>query len=350
LNRIDYDGNPVPDDPACYDGRPGNEPETCPGNQWFYGNWRNMTKVRWLQRAWWRYLQARWGYSTTIHSWELLNEGDPWNGLHYSLADEFGRYMHQFAPNEHLVTTSFWHSFPGDDFWANPDYPSLDYADLHAYATTATDTAADSQYYSQLYGAKQPQGANKPLIRGETGFSDEVLRDTSGVWLHNFIWAGVNPGGMYEQYWDSLEHIVQAGRGNDLRYHYKAFRNFMDGIPLNNGYYEDVRASTSTSDLRVWGQKDLAHARAHLWLQNKKHTWKNIVDGVPTGAVSGSVEVPGFQPGKTYVVEWWDTYQPDKARQILDRRTVVARPNGTLSIQVEGLATDVALKIAAAGN
>ena len=41
----------------------------------FYGNWRVMTKTRWLQTAWWRYLQARWGYSPNIHSWELINEG-----------------------------------------------------------------------------------------------------------------------------------------------------------------------------------------------------------------------------------------------------------------------------------
>ncbi|MCA9921232.1 MAG: hypothetical protein KC421_02610, partial [Anaerolineales bacterium] len=43
----------------------------------FYGNGRSLTKIRWLQQAWWRYLQARWGYSTAIHSWELVNEGSP---------------------------------------------------------------------------------------------------------------------------------------------------------------------------------------------------------------------------------------------------------------------------------
>jgi hypothetical protein len=36
----------------------------------FYGaetNPREVNKTRWLQQAWWRYLQARWGYSTSIH-------------------------------------------------------------------------------------------------------------------------------------------------------------------------------------------------------------------------------------------------------------------------------------------
>jgi hypothetical protein len=38
---------------------------------------RTLNKSQWLQQALWRYAQARWGYSTAIHSWELLNEGDP---------------------------------------------------------------------------------------------------------------------------------------------------------------------------------------------------------------------------------------------------------------------------------
>jgi len=95
-------------------------------NSHLYGNWRQPTNFRWLQQAWWRYLQARWRYSTHIHSWELLNEGDPWNSQHYTLADEFGKYIHQFAPNDHLVSTSNRHSFPKDGFWANPDYPDVD--------------------------------------------------------------------------------------------------------------------------------------------------------------------------------------------------------------------------------
>ena len=101
------------------------------GNDNFYAG--PNTKVRWLMQAWWRYLIARWGYSTAIHSFELLNEGDPYNGHHYDLANAFARYMHQNDPARHMVTTSFWHSFPGNEFWASSQ---MDYADLHAYIST----------------------------------------------------------------------------------------------------------------------------------------------------------------------------------------------------------------------
>lgn len=350
FRRVDFEGNLFASDPLCWDDDPGNDPEKCPGTRWFYGNGRQLTKGRWLQQTWWRYLQARWGYSTHIHSWELLNEGDPWNEQHYALADEFGRFMHQFAPDDHLVTTSFWHSFPGSQFWANPGYPYLDYADLHAYATSSTDTAGDSFFYSDKYGANRPGGAGKPLVRGETGFSDEVLQDTAGVWLHNYIWSGVNAGGMYEQYWYAKEHIVQADQDNDLRYHYRAFRNFMAGLPLNNGNYQDAAPAVAGDGLRVWGQKDPARGCAHLWIQNINHTWRNVVDGGSIPPVSGTVTLSGFQPGGSYRLEWWDPYQPDQAQQIVRTETVVAQPNGSIAVSVSDLASDVALKIVAPGG
>ncbi|MBX6771837.1 MAG: hypothetical protein IRY83_08945 [Chloroflexi bacterium] len=94
------------------------------------------TKVRRLHEYFWRYLAARWSYTTGLHSWELLNEGDPYNGYHYEMANSFARLIHQLDPNRHMVTTSTWAGFPVKEFWANPSYPDLDYADLHAYIST----------------------------------------------------------------------------------------------------------------------------------------------------------------------------------------------------------------------
>ncbi len=94
------------------------------------------TKVRALHDYYWRYLSARWGYSTAVHSWELMNEGDPYNGNHYNQANSFAQSIHQLDPNRHMATTSTWGSFPAAQFWGNPQYPDIDYADVHAYITT----------------------------------------------------------------------------------------------------------------------------------------------------------------------------------------------------------------------
>jgi hypothetical protein len=367
FNRINYEGNPIPSDSRCWDGEPANDPQECPGNRWFYGNRREMTEVRWLQRAWWRYLQARWGYATNIHSWELLNEGDPTSELHYTLADEFGKYMHQFKPNDHLVSTSNWVYFPGDRFWANPEYPHVDFADYHRYIKEDDplfiDTAQATYETSMQIGAGQPDGLDKPLIRGETGFvasdggrpTDQFQDDTNGIWLHNFIWGNINAGGMIESYFYENIHIYSKNKKSDTynfdhRDQYGAYYNFVSDIPLNNGYYQDAQASVSRDSLRAWGQKDLVHGCAHLWLQNKNHTWKNVVDDVPIPAISGSVEISGFQPDESYTITWWDPYQANKLQQIIGSDTVVAQADGSISIRVTNLATDVALKIIASSG
>jgi len=366
FNRIDYDGNPVPDSPLCHDQDPNNDPVRCPSNQWFYGNWQAVTKVRWLQQAWWRYLQARWGYSPNIHSWELLNEGDPFNGMHYTLADEFGKYMHQFKPNDHLVSTSMWHSFPKDDFWANPEYPNIDFADVHQYIGEADvgfhDTAQATYLASMQVGAQQSGGAGKPVIRGETGFvvsnsepaTSRFAADSNAVWLHNFVWGGINPGGLIESYWYINNHIYQANPDGtvafDHRSKYLTYYNFIADISLNNGHYQDAQATANRADLRAWGQKDLVNGCAHLWIQHAKHTWKNVVDGVSIAPISGTVSVPGFQPNTPYTVQHWDTYQPDQSLQMVATTSLTSLGNGTLVLPVSDLTSDYAVKIVSASG
>jgi hypothetical protein len=352
----------------------------------FYGAGRTLNKTRWLQQAWWRYLQARWGYSPHIHSWELTNEGDPWNTNHYALTDELGKYMHCRAfgvavgagdgkkcaydpPNDHLVTTSFWNSFPGAQFWANPNYPNVDYADVHAYVSTgwqndATHEADAAKFHLDYssdvrsnidWYAAQNHVPVKPIIRGETGIdfignqqeNPDLALDTQGIWLHNFLWSTLDPGAMTELYWWGENIKNQPGPDGQpgLYEIYRNFSDFMKVVPLNNGHYQDVAAAVDVADLRVVGQSDLAHGRAHLWFQNAKHTWRNVVDEVSVPSITGTVVITGFQPGQTYTVEWWDTYQPNTALQILATTMITAKNDGGISLSVNNLYSDVAVKI-----
>jgi hypothetical protein len=347
------------------------------GYQLLYGNGREpegKTKIRWLQEAYWRYLQARWGYSTSIHSWELLNEGDPTSTAHYILTDEMGKYFRTafipdgqatLHPNRHLVTTSFWHSFPLH-FWSSSEYAYVDYADIHSYASPEGappldylysaddfyDTALFSQKFSIVHGAKQPEGPGKPVVRGEVGFffnGPDFFTDNTaqGLWLHNMIWAGINPGGLIELQWtagDWLKRFYQPHE-YDHRPMFKAYYNFIHDIPLNNGYYQDAEASSLTPDLRVWGQKDITNGRAHLWLQNKQHTWNALVNNTPLDALSDTISISGFAPGQIYTLERWDTTEPNPDRQVIATETVTAQADGSIDFSVENLTTDLAVKI-----
>lgn len=352
----------------------GSVDDNSPSQNNFYGpNSRSVTKVRWLQQAWWRYAQARWGYSTNIHSWELLNEGDPANTRHFIQADEFGKYMKcrvfgvsvgsqdgdlctHNHPNAHLVSTSNWHSFP-TGLWASDTYPNVDFADVHRYipqndsdyndSVTATINAS-LQYHTAMVNA----GKVKPIIRGETGFtttesepgSPELLDDTDGVWLHNFLWAGINHGGLIESYWYANYHIYNAQAGFDNRSVFRPFRNFIEDEPLNKGGYEAIQADTSNDELRVVGQYSTPHDQGHLWIQNKAYTWRNVVDENSITPQSGTVTISGVTPDTIYTIETWNTYETDKSEQIVNTATQESNSSGEITLALSSLGTDVAYK------
>lgn len=334
----------------------------------FYGTGRKVNKTRWLQQAWWRYLQARWGYSTNVHSWELVNEGDPASVRHFELADEFGKFMHYRVfgaesgsasdqPNDHLVTTSFWHSFPAAQFWANPAYPNVDYADVHAYISTSRAPGADKERMQRdeaFYHIWQSQAAaaaqiGKPVVRGEAGMDvpgsqDEMVlgihRDRTGTWLHNFLWSGLDSGGLYELYW-WRSHIWN--NEVDHRSAYRQFGRFLSTLDLNKGGYTDWKGSVSNPSIRVVGQKNLKAGTMHLWIQNTAYTWKNVVDRRPIEPVEGQVRVPGFRPGASYDIEWWDTHAEEKVAPMTE--SVVADVSGEVALAITALEQDIAMKL-----
>jgi hypothetical protein len=493
------------------------------------------TKVRWLEQAWWRYLIARWGYSPAVHSFEYINEGDPYNTSHYEAANAMAVYFDQNDPARHMVTTSFWHSFPNKEFWSNPAFSAIDYADIHAYistgwgkdasfltsfpsetrpayvyegnasaylaATNNTDqtigprgmviqergewlvrymmkaenyTAActygttggyqrvrwmvdggpywggktgivpgekegkdffcttpggsydwkafvssqdrdgslipsqyrlviaddlpheislsienhngtggsawidkvelvspsgkvvpvvgkfditplksDSAWYQNAYGSlfsgSSPVGLHKPLVRGEGGidlndnWDPDLLKDTNGIWLHNDIWAQAASGGIADlMWWASATIDADSATGRkDLYKTYLGYKNFMDGIPVNNGRYKDAAAQVSSASLRAWGQTDTAAGKAYLWIQNTQHSWRAVVDQTAVSAVTGTITLPNLPAGK-YRVEWWDTYATTS--QIILTQEI--NSSGSLLLRLPAaLSSDIAVKV-----
>jgi hypothetical protein len=337
----------------------------------FYGSGHTLTRGRWLQQAWWRYVQARWGYSTAIHSWELLNEGDPFNGNHAALADELAVFMHQFSPS-HLVTTSTWHSLP-HSFWDAA--PHVDYVDVHQYlqegqtintrvdtaglnsVTTALpsdfyDSAAWAERISLALGALSPSGLRKPTMRGESGLASasttdspapQLAADTQGIWLHKWLWAQLNAGGLIDSGWwyDRANIFDRTDNTPNLLAIFKRYFTFIKDIPLSNGHSVDSAASVSAPSLRVRGQKDPLNGRAHLWIDNRGHTWKTVVDGLPVTSAGGTVTLPGM-PGGAYQVTWYDPYQGATT----STQQVATDAGGTLSLDLpQQVATDIAVRI-----
>jgi hypothetical protein len=354
-----------------------------PDDNYFYGlnpaNPSQPTKSRRLQEYFWRYLSARWGYSSAVHSWELLNEGDPFNGNHYDQAEAFSQTIHATDPNQHLATTSFWHSFPVTEFWANPNYQEPDYSDFHAYiATTWLQAPSDiqDQVTKQTCGSDQicylnamkndtvlyhnehsmnvwMRNPGKPVVRGEAGITElnsdanpdpDLEKDTLGTWLHKFLFAQMDSGGLYELYWYS-----DTIKRNNLYPIYKRYADFMAGIPLTSGQWIDIAALSSNIQIRILGQKDLSNNRAFLWIDNRQDTWRHVVDGVNIPPVSGDIQISGFDPNIDLSVQWWNTCSgqpPSNCSVGITRTTVIRTDNlGTLTLNIQDLPNDIAIKI-----
>lgn len=322
------------------------------------------TKARWLLRQWYRYVAARWGYSTAVHTLELNNEGPPNEdpggsntAPHWRTAQAFANYIHQIYPARRILsTTSFWCCWR-PKFWGNTtSFPDIDYADFHMYTSNIEGNLIplSDQYdfaawtldtslgvYKDGYPTGQ-KGVGKPIMLAETGVDNGeaaplLAQQNPGLWFHEMIWAQLNYGAMSNPlYWHD-EHLLKMD--TPVEKHTKPFYLFVKNLDLNKGGYSDILATSTNAKLRLIGQKNTVKNEAHLWIQNTDHTWKKYRDGIrstQTGTVKFSLAA-----NRTYTVEWWDTY----GGTIKSTQTVTSDGSGIISLDVQNVTDDTAAKI-----
>ena len=312
------------------------------------------TKARWLLEQWWRYIIARWGYSTAVHSWELNNEGPPDDGSgdHAWMAQEFARFMDEHDAHPHMATTSFWCCWQ-PAFWGDrARFPNIDYADIHEYPQAdtrfadGTPVAYDvARFQAESSLAYAASGVGMPIMRGEVGFLYEpvysyLARPNPGVWFHNLLWAQLNAGALFDPgYWDRAH--MEAFDAASVAAAFARFVDTLDDLP--RGGYGDAAPGVSNRNLRVYGQTNPATGRAHLWVQNTQHTWRNVMGVEGPRAVtpqSGTVTIAMGAVG-TYTVEWWDTATGTVRRS----EALRTDSQGRLTLWINALRSDLALKI-----
>ena len=330
------------------------------------------TKARWLMRQWYRYLVARWGYSTAIHSWELNNEGHPGTedydpgpaGIaHYQTAEEFGKYLHQIDAHPHLTTTSFWCCWR-PTFWQQSKH--LDYADLHQYSEDRLEDQINSTYtyaYDMAlwnYDVAQviaQKPVNKPVMRAETGImepgrnvqSSDLLKVNPGVWYHNLLWSQIGPYPLFDTGYFFTRHFYDKDGNKIINKEAisKVFFNFVSTLDVNQGGYVDLAANVSNPKIRVWGQKNYVKQKAFFWIQNSDHTWKNVLNGIKS---SESANISIFlNPRTEYIIDWWNTCSERETSGctggIIKTETKTSGTRGKIELTVNDLVDDVAVKI-----
>jgi hypothetical protein len=76
-----------------------------------------------------------------------------------------------------------------------------------------------------------------------------------------------------------------------------------------------------------------------LWIANRLHTWRNVVNATPIPPISGTVRVPWLTSG-IYQVVWWDT----TAGQPILTQSVTAGTNGLTLTLPSALTGDIAVR------
>ena len=317
-----------------------------------------------------RYLVARWGYSTSVLSWENWNELAhilP-NTPEWNFYSAYSLYQRASDPYHHLLTTSQGSQAYSPAFWSSGFF---DIANYHDYmmpsrypAALTNDEANFVSKFSWCLGTNGQlcsglgvgdgtiwTGANKPWIWGEidvgtSNWNEVNPRAQSGDarlrFLHNSTWAGLfSPlaTSPIDWYWDQEDAATTSARLADR----KRTQQFFSGITFDgmtfmltaadapSGYAGEVVTATN-SNARVYAMKNAQGVVA--WVQHRDYTWYNS-PAVPA-AISVTVTFPNVNG--TFTVQLYDP-QTGNTQNL---GTVTA--NGTLVVNVGDVSKDMAIK------
>ncbi|MCB9454221.1 MAG: PQQ-binding-like beta-propeller repeat protein [Anaerolineaceae bacterium] len=326
----------------------------------------NPAHLRYWQRNF-RYRVARWGYSTAVMAWETWNEhGNVTVGSSlYNFYQQYGQYQTQADPYRHLRTTSQGSQAWSPGLWSSSAFDIASYHDymmISRYPADLTYDAANFVYrFAQclrtptarecglgLGDGSSWNGAVKPIFWGEldSGTTQWNQANINAKATHDMRWAGLfSPIGMapIDWYWDQQSAAFIATKHAEAGIASRYFQG-VDYAGLNLTFLstDDVRNTSqsipvSSTKLRVLALRAGNGTQAYAWVQNRDNArWDQGVNNSP---LSATFTLNNMANGN-YRVEIWDTY----TGQVTDGG-VVAAVNGAVTVQVNNLTKDVAVKI-----
>jgi hypothetical protein len=300
-----------------------------------------------------RYTIARYGYSTTISSWELWNEVRLTDG--YSSAKttlwhkEMGDYVKTLDPTRRLLTTSYGSRWDRDAY----ALPSHDFTQVHIYHVDNAEwmTWLIRSVDEQLRGIGRDRTLSKPILIGEYGLAHnpnygEVTEDSKwpvdpdGLHVHNSLWIGLfsgSAGTAMNWWWD-----VYIDK-RDLYYHFTGISRYIKGEDLRQGSLRRVDLSGDNGGYyartpKVAGAALAGTDRAYGWLYENAYTIKHF--GPTDAAVSGaSIDLSGLEDG-LYWVEFWNTVDG-----VATSRREVTVTHGSVKLRIPDFKGDIAFKL-----
>lgn len=351
----------------------------------------NLNKVpmtdKYHMKYWYRnfrYRVARFGYSTSILSWETWNEhGHIVAGSDtYNFYQTFSAYQKALDPYDHMITTSLTSQGYSPGFWssaANDIANYHDYMMISRYDSSLTYDEANFVYrfgqclrYTSGSGCSLGLGDGstwtggptinpKPWIWGEIGIQGTQWDNSSEADFQqgntgegavrskqNIMWAGLfSPLGTTPIPWMGMD----AANLTKYMQYTKIASNFFSNIDYVGAKFDhlptadtsitpysgDKLTSSNSANIRALALRSQDKNTILVWAQNKGYTWKNSAT-TPTAA-SATITIPNVTSGKTYRVEYWDT----STGAVTNSSNITS--NGSVSVAVNNLQKSVAIKL-----
>lgn len=299
------------------------------------GEYFTDTRARELVKRRFRYIVARWGYSTAVFAWDLWSEVDL--TMNYNMANvrqwhsDMGDFLKEKDPFRRMVTTHYCYPSRAVEWGQLPE----SFAFLHSNSYVEVDRLPDNQLEAIREYWQRMKVLGRPVFSSEFGghwalSEDEVLlRD-----LHTGLWSTfMTPMAGTPQFW--WWNFVDD---KDLYHLYRALSRFAAGEDRRGLDWSEIEASIGNDpsgflSVIALGGPDGAWAWVYHFLSALK-------SGHEERLVRGAEMIlPGLRDGR-YLVEFWDT----RKGEVFQSLTLESR-DGAMAVPLPPVATDFACKV-----
>jgi hypothetical protein len=276
-------------------------PVGSPG-QWF----TNATAITKTKNQY-RYVVARWGYSTAILAWEFFNEVEFSNGADADIDswhDQMSTYVKSIDVNNHIVTTS-----AGGDNSTLPLFDnnaSMDLLQYHIYAGAPIEKATYDQSRTL-----QPT-LTKPLWCGEFGlpgaYPAAAAGDNWGDHVRKTMWVGMFTE-VPNMFWYGDNSYIQSYNLFNI---FKPLSSYLTGIDIVANTGGNFNAFNFAANPSLTGSLMVSPGNTNWSATNVPNPWTSTIDNqgnVPgTGNLNTYIQ-GSFQGTRNRDVRFTATFQ-----------------------------------------
>lgn len=273
-----------------------------------------------------RYVYARWAFSPTVATIEILGEQNRWEGYEgrekyfYDFISHVDSMLkNEFGDHHHVISTSI----TNDSHYEIFRHPSIGFVDRHHYDN---DFRCNQKRFDLIH-KRSIQKIGKPFLFGEMGMINGPFNDSDAddfehcndISYHNAMWATFFMGGLGTglYWWQWKNDLYRANN-------FPALRFFLDSAIVETNFVKFEERHKN--GLEIFYEVDSGKAYAAGWVHNTSYWWGNMMHdcrdrngkekflpkdndktAIPQNRAGTIFIVKDLLPGKLYCVTFYAT-------------------------------------------